>query len=72
MKKLKLGKQTIMNLTPIQAEQVKGGKILLQEDLQLLTAGSRCSAGCTDGCPSFLETAYNCTEYRCTHDCAWK
>lgn len=68
MKKLKLGKKTIMNLTQIQADQVKGGKINMDNKV-LWTFQGRCTDGCTDGCPTFTQTAWNCTEYRCTFDC---
>ena len=57
MKKLSFEKISGLDLTTHQSKDIKGGQ-------------AAWTGGCSDGCPSFFETSFNCTYGNCTADCS--
>jgi len=55
IKKLSFEKVSGLNLGENQSKEIKGGGW---------------TGGCSDGCPSFFETSWNCTKTNCTGDCS--
>ncbi len=70
IQKLRLGKETIMNLDQPMTGQVLGGRIANMEQgfAAFPTWDGNCTQGCTDGC-SPLQTRWNCSAAGCTNNC---
>lgn len=57
IKKLSFEKVSGLNLGDNQSKELKGG-------------AAAWTGGCSDGCPTFLETSWNCTSGQCTSNCS--